>query len=94
MSGGRDDVSDEPAADAAVDFDRLSLVRERLAGNERFTRLVEQPDFAPTRLVCVYSERLYPSRVTSARLEISWYENGDFSLHHHAQQTNGTFDQR
>ena len=94
MSGGRDDVSDEPAADAAVDFDRLSLVRERLAGNERFTRLVEQPDFAPTRLVCVCSERLYPVRVESARLEISWYQNGDFSLHYHERHTNGTFDHR
>jgi hypothetical protein len=94
MSGDPADVSDEAGADAPIDFDRLSLIRERFAGDERFSRLVEQPDDAPTRLVCVYSERLYPTRVESARLEIVWFENGDFSLHYHEDHTSGTFDHR
>lgn len=79
---------------APVDFDRLALVRERLSTDDRFDRVEERPGFAPGRLVCLYDSRLYPSTVSTARLEVVWFENGDFSIHYHEDLETGTFDHR
>lgn len=98
MNGGRGE--DEPAAStehvsgAPVDFDRLAIIEERLATDARFVRITERPDFAPDRLICVYNPRFYPHSVEAARLEIVWFENGDFSVHYHETHTEGAFDHR
>lgn len=44
--------------------------------------------------MCVYDSGFYPRSVRTARLEIVWFENGDFSLHYHEEQAEGTFDHR
>lgn len=93
MSGDGGDGS-RPQNGAPVDFDRLKAVRERLGADERFSRIEADPAFAPDRLVCVYDDRFYPERVRTARLEVVWYENGDFSLHYHEEHEDGTFDHR
>lgn len=79
---------------APIDFDRLDVVRERLATDDRFSRIVARPSFAPERLVCEYDERLYPETVHAARLEVVWFENGDFTLHYHEDHEPGAFDHR
>jgi hypothetical protein len=89
MSDERDDVSGAP-----VDFARLNVVAERFATDERFTGIEIQPKFAPDRIVCHYDPGFYPQRVRSARLEIVWFENGDFSLHYHEEHQEGEFDHR
>lgn len=79
---------------APVDFDRLDAIRERFASDTRFSHISDRPSYAPERLICVYDQRFYPERVRDARLEIVWYENGDFSLHYHEEHENGEFDHR
>lgn len=92
MTAGEDgDGSSDSLSGAPVDFDRLDAIRDRLATDDRFARIDEQPAFAPDRVVCVYERRFYPDPVESAHLEIVWYENGDFSLHYHED---GAFDHR
>jgi hypothetical protein len=95
MIGGEDDaVSTGAVSGAPVDFDRLEVIRGRLSTDERFSRIDEQPEFAPDRIVCIYDSRFYPQSVELARLEVVWFENDDFSLHYHEEHTEGTFDHR
>lgn len=94
MTGGRDDDTAESLTGAPVDFDRLEVIRERLATDSRFSRINDQPTFAPDRLVCIYDQRFYPNKVQTARLEIAWFENGDFSLHYHEDHETGAYDYR
>lgn len=93
MSGGDENSSDPPSG-APIDSDRLDVIRKRFSADDRFKRIDEQPTFAPDRLVCVYDRRFYPERVRGARLEIVWFENGDFSLHYHEEHASGEFDHR
>lgn len=96
MTGGRGGtgIPDETLSGAPIDFDRLELVAERLSAAARFDRLEKRPEFAPDRVVCRYDPRLYPNSVPGARLEIVWFENGDFSLHYHEEHDGETFDHR
>jgi len=96
MSGGPGERSgDAGTRDVApVDFDRLELVRDRLRGDDRFVDIAWRPEFAPDRLVCEYDPVFYPGRVEEARLEIVWFENGDFSIQYHERHETGTFDHR
>ncbi|WP_425490675.1 hypothetical protein [Haloprofundus salilacus] len=90
MTGGRSpDDSGAP-----VDFDRLETIDERLATDSRFTQTILRPEFAPDRLVCTYNSSFYPNRVKTARLEITWFSNGDFSIHYHETHHDETFDHR
>lgn len=93
-----DDVRTHPVATdgggAPVDFDRLDAVAERLSTDARFSRVDAQPEYAPDRLICVYDDRFYPSEVRAARLEIEWFENGDFSIHYHEGRADRSFDHR
>jgi hypothetical protein len=89
MSGGSDDVRG-----AAIDLDRLDLIAERLATDDRFVEIEVQPEFAPNRIVCHYDLGFYPQRVQNAHLEIVWFENDDFSLQYHEDHTDGRFDHR
>lgn len=93
---GRDSEAETPADTdgASIDFDRLELIADRLSTDNRFSRIEEQPAFAPGRLVCIYDTHLYPSSVCTAHLEIVWFENDNFSLHYHEELTEGTFDHR
>jgi hypothetical protein len=46
------------------------------------------------RLVCVYDGRFYPRTVSEARLEVVWFENGEFCIHSHEDHDDGKFDHR
>ncbi|WP_049921260.1 hypothetical protein [Halopiger djelfimassiliensis] len=92
--GGDGTERPDDSSGAPTDFDRLEIIAERLSTDDRFARVVLRPEFAPDRLVCVYDSGFYPSSVHTARLEIVWFENGDFSIHYHEEQRDGTFDHR
>lgn len=98
MTGGRgEDESSggtEHVCGAHVDFDRLAVIGERLGTSDRFDRITTSPEFAPDRHVCVYESGFYPRSVETARLEIVWFENSDFSIHYHETHVGGTFDHR
>ena len=95
MNGGEDAAeSTDLGSGAPIDFDRLEVIRDRLATDDRFVRIEERPEFAPDRLVCTYDSRFYPNRVGRAHLEIVWYENGDFTIHYHEAHEDGVFDHR
>jgi hypothetical protein len=79
---------------ASVDFDRLDRIADRLTNDERFERVRKYPDFAPDRIVCTYADGLYPTSVETARLECTWFENGEFSIHYHETHRDGAFDYR
>lgn len=93
MSDG-DESASNARCGAPIDFDRLGVIRERFSTDDRFKQIDEQPAVAPDRLVCVYNPRFYPERVHGARLEVVWFENGDFSLHYHEEHQEGEFDHR
>lgn len=93
MNRDGDDSSDSVSG-SPIDFDRLDNIRERFSSADRFRRIDGQPAFAPDRLVCVYDQRFYPNRVREARLEVVWFENGDFSLHYHEDHEGSEFDHR
>lgn len=88
-------LGDYDTTDAApIDFARLDLIRERLAGDERFDDVAWRPEYAPDRVVFTYDQGYYPVTVTDARLEIVWFENNDFSIHYHETHQDGAFDHR
>ena len=90
-----EDENGSPALSGApVDFDRLDEIRVRLGSDPRFSQITERPEFAPERLISVYDHRFYPKRVRDARLEVAWFENGDFSVHYHEDHVDGEFDHR
>lgn len=89
-----DENTSDSLSGAPIDFDRLEAIRERFSADDRFKQIDEQPAFAPDRLVCVYDQRFYPERVRGARLEIAWFETGDFSLHYHEEYDTSEFDHR
>ncbi|AQL43703.1 hypothetical protein BV210_13760 [Halorientalis sp. IM1011] len=94
MTRGGETRPDGDGRGAPIDFDRLETIAERLATDDRFVQIEREPEFAPDRLVCTYDDRFYPSTVRTARLDIAWYENGDFSIHYHEDHDAGTFDHR
>lgn len=95
MSGGSDDAgSTDDVSGAPIDFDRLNAIAERFTTDDRLIEVEVQPEFAPDRIVCRYDPGFYPQRVQSARLEIVWFENGDFSLHYREVHEDGAFDYR
>ena len=94
MTAGCEDETGGSISGGPIDFDRLAVIRDRFATDDRFTEVDDQPGFAPERLVCQYDRQLYPERVRSARLEIAWFENGDFSLHYHETHETGAFNHR
>ena len=95
MSDGADaDKSRKLGSGAPIDFDRLEVIRGRLATDDRFVRIEERPEFAPDRLVCTYDSRFYPGRVERAHLEVAWYENGDFTIHYHEAHQDRAFNHR
>lgn len=96
MTGGdgNDGLPGTGESGSPVDFERLEIIGERLSTDDRFVRIEDEPEFAPGRLACVYDPRFYPSSVQTARLEVVWFENGDFSLHYHEDHDAGRFDHR
>lgn len=87
-------MTDDVSTGAPVDFDRLDLIRDRLAGDDRFASVDWRPDYAPDRLVFEYEARLYPRSVDVATLSVVWFENGDFALHYHEDHERSEFDHR
>jgi hypothetical protein len=94
MTGWSSETSEDDISGAPVDFDRLGVIAERLSPDDRFDRIESKPEFAPDQVVCVYDSGFYPSSVRTARLEVVWFENDDFSLHYHEEHDDGTFDHR
>lgn len=90
MTGGDDASSSGTPRDA----DRLDVVYECFTTDDRFVQIDEQPEYAPERLVCIYDPCFYPESIQQARLEIVWFENGDFSLHYHEDHEEEAFDYR
>jgi len=89
MTADPDDETGGSISGGPIDFDRLAVIRERFATDDRFTEVDDQLGFAPERLICQYNRQLYAERVRSACLEIIWFENGDFSLHYHETHETG-----
>lgn len=87
-------MTDEVPTGAPVDFDRLDLIRDRLAGDDRFASVDWRPAYAPDRLVFEYDARLYPDSVEAATVPVVWFENGDFSIHYREDRGTGAFDHR
>ncbi|SNZ03311.1 hypothetical protein SAMN06269185_0244 [Natronoarchaeum philippinense] len=94
MNRREDGGSPDDGSGAPVDFDRLDRIEERLATDERFDRIEREPEFAPDRLVCIWDSRFYPNSVSTARVEIVWFENGDFSIQYHEEHIQSEFDHR
>lgn len=89
MSGQGNPHDDLDASDAPVDFDLLDLIRERLCTSDRFRGAEYRPDFAPESVVFYLEPGFYPSTVTDVKLEVKWFENGDFSIHYQENYVEG-----
>lgn len=87
-------MTTDDAGGAPVGFDRLDRIYDRLAGDERFARIERQPPTMSDQPVCAYDDRLAPSSVDRATLEVVWFENDEFSIHYHETHEDGSFDHR
>ena len=63
------DISQSDVDGGSIDFDRLDVIEERFSTDERFIHIKTQPEFAPSRIICVYNDRFYPQKVQTARLD-------------------------
>jgi len=49
MTGQDESDKTHSVSGAPVDFDRLDVIRDRFATDDRFTQIVDRPEFAPER---------------------------------------------
>ncbi|MBP2252645.1 hypothetical protein J2754_002991 [Halarchaeum solikamskense] len=66
MSSGDGTLELDVGDGVPIDFERLSLIAERL-GDATRSAIDESSPTAPDRLVCVFEPALYPVRVGEAR---------------------------
>ena len=92
MTGSDPKTNDEDGG--PVDTDLLDRIAERLSTDSRFATVEIRPPSSPEAVVCIYNGGYYPPTVSTARVEITWFENGDFSIHYHEQHDKGQFDHR
>lgn len=75
---------------APIDAAVLDLFRERARTHPLVGRIEAKSDFdAISTLVLRFEEDRYPESVSGARLEIQWYENGEYNFHYHESHENG-----
>jgi len=81
--------TDDGASRAPIDRPVLERLRSRFAGSRLFesARIVEQNTL---HLRAELSDDYYPGEA-SARFEIRWYRNDDFSFHYQEERRDGTW---
>ena len=79
-------------ADAVGPPDRqtLRLLERHLADDKLVATTAFEPDVhTPRRLVVHLDATLYPASVTEARLDVRWFDSGDFSIHYVESDADG-----
>ncbi|AGB14883.1 hypothetical protein Halru_0237 [Halovivax ruber XH-70] len=71
------------------DRETLQLLERQLSADPLVSTTAFEPDvYEPRTLVADLDSSRYPPAVTAARLDVRWFESGDFSCHY--LETHGT----
>ena len=77
MTGNRD------APAGPLDVVTLEQLGQRVSTHPLVSDWTLEPDsLAPRKLVVRFDENQYPPAVQRARIDIRWFEGGDYSVHH------------
>lgn len=74
---------------AAVDHDVLEDITDRLATTDRFRYIETEPEDNSDSIRCSFDTDYYPPDLRDAYLDITWYKNGDFTIHYQELYTDG-----
>jgi hypothetical protein len=78
-----------------LDVPTLEVLKQRAVTHQLVTDAAFQPDsLAPRLLEVTLDSGQYPSRVSGVRLDIRWFEGGDYSIHYVEIQREGTWQCR
>lgn len=86
-------ADDSPAG--PLDVATLSVVARRAVTHPLVERWAFQPDaMSPRRLELHFDAGQYPSPVASVRLDVRWFEGGDYTFHYLESDTKGRWQCR
>lgn len=89
MSGPEFDTS------GPLDVSTLEVIAGRAATHPLVTETVFQPDqITPRVLELQFDTTQYPAPISEVRLDIRWFEGGDYSLHYLEIEPNGRWQCR
>ena len=71
-----------------IDVDILDRIATRLSGDDRFSTVARQPEYAPDSVILEYDLAYFPSTVDRAYLRLRWYVTDDFTIHYSEQYEN------
>lgn len=76
-------MSGEPDSDGPLDVATLDVLAQRAISHPLVEGRAFQPDaMSPRRLEVHLDDEQYPATVTAARLDIRWYDGGDYAFHY------------
>lgn len=82
---------EEPAATGPPDRQTLRLLEEHLADDPLVASTVFEPSHHEPRSVVVrLDEDRYPPRVSRVRMDVRWFERGDYSFHYVEHRSDGS----
>jgi hypothetical protein len=82
----RDDRAGDPADDSPggpLDVPTLGVMARRAASHPLVTSWTFRPDgVSPRRLELRFDDDQFPTAVDTVRLDVRWYEGGDYTFHY------------
>lgn len=89
----RDDATD--GATGPLDVPTLESIARPAADHPLVLEETFHPDaLSPRRLVLRLDGDQYPAEVSTARLDVRWFEGGDYSFHHVETRDDGSWQRR
>ncbi len=79
----------DPPTTGPIDTEILDRITAHLTRSARFDTVKARPAHAPNAVVAAYDLGYFPGGVSSASLQIRWFENDDFSIHYTEQYQTG-----
>lgn len=75
-------MTGEDYSSAPLDVPTLDVIAQRAGTHPLVDRWAFQPDaMSPRRLELALDEAQYPPSVDAARLDVRWFEGGDYTVH-------------
>lgn len=80
---------------APLDVPTLDVMARRAVSHAYVDEWVFHPDrLSPRRLVLRIDAGRYPTEVTAVRIDLGWFENGDYTVHYREARATDTWECR